>query len=75
MEKGKDGDLIMGKRIHNFNAGPAALPLPVLEEIREEFLDYKGYCKRFRVVSTAFSPPGFFVHIARYRHEIVKEFL
>jgi phosphoserine aminotransferase len=32
----------MGKRIHNFNAGPAALPLPVLEEIREEFVDYRG---------------------------------
>jgi phosphoserine aminotransferase len=32
----------MGKRIHNFNAGPAALPLPVLEEIREEFFDYRG---------------------------------
>ena len=32
----------MGERIHNFNAGPAALPLPVLEEIKEEFLDYKG---------------------------------
>ena len=32
----------MGKRIYNFNAGPAALPLPVLEEIREEFIDYKG---------------------------------
>ncbi|MDP6178700.1 MAG: 3-phosphoserine/phosphohydroxythreonine transaminase [Desulfatiglandales bacterium] len=32
----------MGKRVHNFNAGPAALPLPVLEEIKEEFLDYKG---------------------------------
>ncbi len=32
----------MGKRIHNFNAGPAALPLPVLEEIQEEFLDFRG---------------------------------
>lgn len=32
----------MGKRIHNFNAGPAALPLPVLEQVREEMLDYKG---------------------------------
>ena len=32
----------MGKRIFNFNAGPAALPLPVLEEIQAEFLDYKG---------------------------------
>lgn len=29
-------------RIHNFNAGPAALPLPVLEEIRESFLDFQG---------------------------------
>jgi phosphoserine aminotransferase len=34
--------MIMGKRIHNFNAGPAALPLPVLEEIREELLNFKG---------------------------------
>ncbi len=32
----------MGTRIHNFNAGPAALPLPVLEQIQEELLDYKG---------------------------------
>lgn len=32
----------MGKRIYNFNAGPAALPLPVLEEIRDELLDFKG---------------------------------
>jgi phosphoserine aminotransferase len=29
-------------RIHNFNAGPSALPLPVLEEIRDSFLNYKG---------------------------------
>ncbi len=29
-------------RIHNFNAGPAALPLPVLEEIQQSFLNYKG---------------------------------
>jgi len=32
----------MVKRIYNFNAGPAALPLPVLEQIRDELLDYKG---------------------------------
>jgi phosphoserine aminotransferase len=32
----------MTGRIHNFNAGPAALPLPVLEEIQAELLDYKG---------------------------------
>ena len=30
------------KRVHNFNAGPGALPLPVLERIREELLDCRG---------------------------------
>lgn len=30
------------KRAFNFNAGPAALPLRVLEKIREEMLDYRG---------------------------------
>ncbi len=29
-------------RVHNFGAGPAALPLPVLERAREEFLDFNG---------------------------------
>jgi len=29
-------------RIYNFNAGPAALPLEVLEEIKESFLNYGG---------------------------------
>ena len=32
----------MTKRILNFNAGPAALPLEVLKEIQAEFLDFKG---------------------------------
>jgi phosphoserine aminotransferase len=32
----------MTKRIHNFNPGPAALPLPVLEEIQASFLDFAG---------------------------------
>ena len=31
-----------GERIYNFNAGPAALPLPVLEEIRNSFLNFAG---------------------------------
>jgi phosphoserine aminotransferase len=30
------------KRVYNFNAGPGALPLPVLERIREELLDWRG---------------------------------
>ncbi|OUP08437.1 3-phosphoserine/phosphohydroxythreonine transaminase [Collinsella sp. An2] len=29
-------------RVHNFSAGPAALPLPVLKEIQQELLDYHG---------------------------------
>ncbi|MBU0988395.1 MAG: 3-phosphoserine/phosphohydroxythreonine transaminase [Proteobacteria bacterium] len=29
-------------RIYNFNAGPAALPVDVLEEIRDSFLNYAG---------------------------------
>jgi phosphoserine aminotransferase len=29
-------------RIYNFNAGPAALPLPALEQAREELLDFQG---------------------------------
>ncbi|MFP3870238.1 MAG: 3-phosphoserine/phosphohydroxythreonine transaminase [Syntrophobacteria bacterium] len=31
----------MAKRVFNFNPGPAALPLPVLEEVQEEFLNYR----------------------------------
>lgn len=30
------------KRVFNFNAGPSALPLTVLERIREELLDWRG---------------------------------
>ncbi|MBF0443749.1 MAG: aminotransferase class V-fold PLP-dependent enzyme [Oligoflexales bacterium] len=29
-------------RVYNFSAGPAMLPLPVMEKVRDEFLDYKG---------------------------------
>lgn len=32
----------MKERIYNFNAGPAALPLPVLEEIQAELLNFRG---------------------------------
>ncbi|HXW57102.1 MAG TPA: 3-phosphoserine/phosphohydroxythreonine transaminase [Candidatus Cybelea sp.] len=40
-----NGTSIRGDQIHrafNFNAGPAALPLPVLERVRQELLDYRG---------------------------------
>lgn len=29
-------------RVHNFNPGPAALPLPVLEQVQRDLLDYAG---------------------------------
>ena len=29
-------------RIFNFSAGPSTLPLPVLEKVRDEFVDYQG---------------------------------
>lgn len=32
----------MSKRVHNFCAGPCTLPLSVLEEARDEFVDYHG---------------------------------
>ena len=32
----------MANRAYNFNAGPAALPLEVLERARDEFVDYAG---------------------------------
>src|SRR5512146_1516432 len=31
-----------GKRAHNFNAGPAVLPVSVLEQAQAEMLDYQG---------------------------------
>jgi phosphoserine aminotransferase len=30
------------KRVHNFGAGPAVLPVPVLERVQEELLDHAG---------------------------------
>ncbi|MFX1368242.1 MAG: 3-phosphoserine/phosphohydroxythreonine transaminase [Promethearchaeota archaeon] len=32
----------MTKRVHNFYAGPATLPLPALEKAQKEFLDFQG---------------------------------
>jgi phosphoserine aminotransferase len=32
----------MTKRVHNFNPGPAVLPLEVLQQAQAEMLDYKG---------------------------------
>jgi phosphoserine aminotransferase len=35
-------DFIVGKRVHIFNAGPAALPMPVLKEVQAHFLNFHG---------------------------------
>jgi phosphoserine aminotransferase len=32
----------VASRVHNFGAGPAVLPLPVLERVQSELLDYAG---------------------------------
>ena len=32
----------MTKRVYNFYAGPATLPLPVLKKAQEELLDFQG---------------------------------
>ncbi|WP_280959813.1 aminotransferase class V-fold PLP-dependent enzyme [Anaeroglobus geminatus] len=30
------------KRVYNFNAGPSAMPLTVLKQVQQEFLDFAG---------------------------------
>ncbi len=32
----------MGTPVHNFNAGPAALPVPILEQVQRDLLDFGG---------------------------------
>ena len=32
----------MGTPVHNFNAGPAALPASVLEQVQRDLLDFSG---------------------------------
>lgn len=32
----------MTKQVYNFGAGPAMLPVPVMQQIQEEFLDFQG---------------------------------
>jgi phosphoserine aminotransferase len=36
------GGTTMAKRVFNFTAGPSTIPLPVLQRIQEELLDFKG---------------------------------
>jgi len=41
-ERGSIAAMMTTRRVHNFGAGPAALPLPVLEKVQAELLDYDG---------------------------------
>jgi hypothetical protein len=49
-------------RIHNFNPGPAALPLPVLEEIQASLLNFKSSGMSIMEVSHRFQ-------MVRRRHQ------
>jgi phosphoserine aminotransferase len=49
-------DITMG-RIHNFGAGPAAIPEPVLAEAKEQLLDYKG--TGMSIMETSHRAPAF----------------
>ena len=41
----------MYDRIYNFSAGPATMPVEVLEEIRDDLLNYRGSGMRVREMS------------------------
>ena len=47
----------MKERVHNFNPGPAALPLPVLKEIKENFLNFSG--SGMSIIETSHRSPLF----------------
>jgi phosphoserine aminotransferase len=47
----------MEKRVHNFNPGPAALPLPVLKEIKKDFFSLRG--SGMSIVETSHRSPLF----------------
>jgi len=61
------GKQMKENRIYNFNAGPAALPIEVLEEIKDSFLNFGGsgmsiteishQLRRFRHVDNRNKPP------------------
>ena len=47
----------MKERVHNFNPGPAALPLPVLKEIKENFLNFSN--SGMSIIETSHRSPVF----------------
>ena len=59
-------------RVYNFSAGPGVLPLPVLEEIAREFVDYKG-CGMSLVEMSHRGPV--FSQIIRETRDLLREIL
>lgn len=53
----KHWEVEMRERIANFNPGPSALPLSVLEEAREEFLNFQG--SGMSIIETSHRSPQF----------------
>jgi len=55
-------------RVFNFNAGPGGLPLPVLERVREELLDYRG--TGMSVMEMSHRSPEFEEILERAEHDL-----
>ena len=49
--------MTMPARVHNFCAGPCTLPMPVLEEVRDEFLDFDG--TGMSIIETSHRAPAY----------------
>ena len=58
-------------RVYNFSAGPAALPLPVLEQARDELLDWKG---GMSVMEVSHRSPAF-MSVARQAESDLRDLL
>lgn len=62
----------MKNRVHNFSAGPATLPLEVLESIREELINYKDIGSSIIEISHRDKT---FVEIAEKTEETLRDLL
>jgi len=62
----------MAERKVNFNPGPSTLPLPVLENVRENMVDYQGSGMSFLEISHR-SPE--FMRIHQHTQDLLKELL
>ncbi|MCA9546319.1 MAG: aminotransferase class V-fold PLP-dependent enzyme, partial [Myxococcales bacterium] len=61
---------MMAKRKHNFNAGPSALPLPVLEQVQAELVDFGGH--GLSIMEMSHRTPQFEEVLDRARHAVTR---